>query len=84
MENIYVVIFSFTETDNTKENFGKIEWNIVSSEPTTFENANLIKNNTREAWIKEQLLKPVGDQNFTNVESVITVDYLENILKKEI
>jgi hypothetical protein len=84
MENIYVVIFSWTDLDPTKENFGKTKWDIISSEPTTFENANEIKNIKRESWITEQLSKPVDEQNFTNVESVITIDYLENILKKEI
>lgn len=84
MENIYVVICRWTETDPTSENYGKSEWDIVSSDPTTFEKATQIKNSAREAWRKSQLSIPLAEQNLTNVESVITIDYLEQLLKNEL
>jgi hypothetical protein len=83
MENIYVVICSWTETDPFSENFGKKEWDIVSSDPTSFEKATQIKNSTRETWLKSQLSRPIGEQNLTNVESVITINQLEELLKNE-
>lgn len=84
MENIYVVICRWTETDPTSENYGKSEWDIVSSDPTTFEKATQIKNSARETWLKSQLSRPVGEKNLTNVESVITIDHLEQLLKNEL
>ena len=55
MENIYVVICRWTDTNPVSENYGKSEWDIVSSDPTTLEKATQIKNITRETWRKSQL-----------------------------
>ncbi len=83
MEKKFVVICKWIETDPTKENCGKSEWDIVSSDPTTFEKANEIKNIARDTWRKSQLSKPLSEQNLTNVESVITIEQLENLLESE-
>jgi hypothetical protein len=84
MEDIYVVIRRCTETDTSSEKFGKEDWDIISSDPTTFEKASEIKLKARDAWNKTQVSKPVGEQNLTNRESVITIDQLEKLLKNEL
>lgn len=62
---------------------GEPDWDIISSEPMSFERANEIKLRARETWISNQISKIVGEQNLTNVELVITTDELQNLLNQD-
>lgn len=77
MENKYVVIGKWINES------GEPDWDIISSEPMSFERANEIKLRARETWISNQISKIVGEQNLTNVELVITTDELENLLNQD-
>ena len=77
MENKYVVIGKWINES------GEPDWDIISSEPMSFERANEIKLSARETWRANQISKPIGDQNLTNVELVITTDELQNLLNQD-
>lgn len=77
MEDKYVVIGKWINES------GEPDWDIISSEPMSFERANEIKLRARETWISNQISKIVGEQNLTNVELVITTDELQNLLNQD-
>lgn len=77
MEDKYVVIGKWINES------GEPEWDIISSEPMSFERATEIKLSARETWISNQISKIVGEQNLTNVELVITTDELQNLLNQD-
>ena len=76
MEDKYVVIGQWFEDS-------KPEWDIISADPMSFDKASEVKLKARETWIFNQLSKPIGEQNLTNVEMVITVDELNDLLKQD-
>jgi hypothetical protein len=76
MEDKYVVIGKWVEN-------GKPEWDIISESPVSFEKATEIKLRARETWRVNQSSKPLGEQNLSNVEMVITIDELNELLKQD-
>ena len=77
MEDKYVVIGKWINES------GEPDWDIISSEPMSFERATKIKISARETWRVNQISKPIGEQNLTNVELVITTDELQNLLNQD-
>jgi hypothetical protein len=77
MEDKYVVIGKWINES------GEPDWDIISSEPMSFERATEIKISARETWISNQISKVIGEQNLTNVELVITTDELQNLLNQD-
>ena len=70
----FVVIGKWTDPD---ENDGKEQWDILSREPVTYDEAIIIKKKSREAWTNN------GPEYIEHHEYILTLDEYQKMLSED-